>query len=426
MKTDVMNSSSALVEHVRATHFTLIALSAGLILFLSLLKPYSSSNALEQLNEILQMEKLWSPQWIKTFGLFSGPETARGAVTVDFPFSCTLDRHRGSLAYQGEITKDWVVYGTTSWSPASFPKTLSEFESWWNGLLKSQRVDFIDEVAGGTFYLANSKQTYPLVVSSVPDLSQNDRTLKLEAIVGNPDTGELKLKGRLPNPDPEGYVELPVIATRRSEIDQSSLIQRQLKQVKPGEFSRSFPDLSAAARGLESFELEQVQAQLSQEASRDSDASFDTGWLRIPAQQMTSAGILAVLFVQMYFLTNLRELVNRLHASDPGWDTPWIGIYQSALAQTLVFISAVLLPLSALLLIVLQGCSRWISLSGGDWISKIAQKGILLSVLWGILGTGSLVLSCLLSCICWKLCRQLQLMPRRNLDDAKAEGGREE
>jgi hypothetical protein len=412
MRTDNMSSSSALVEHVRTIHFTLIAISAGLILFLSLVKSYNSIDALEQINEIMQLQKIWSPEWIRSLGLFSGPDTESGVVAADAPFLCILDRPPRPLAYHADVTKDWAMSGTNRWNPAYFPKTLSEFEDWWNLLQKPQRVDFVSEVGKGVFNLDNSKQTYPLQVSSLPYLVQSNKNIQLEAIVGNPGAGELILKGRLSNPDPAGFVELPVIATIRAEIDQSSLIERELRQAKPGLFLQSFPDLSASARGLESFDLGQLQVQLSQQASRDTDASFDSGWLKIPAQQLTRYGILAILLVQIYFLVSLRELAHRLYPADPGWGTPWIGMYQSALAQALVFASIVLLPLSAVVLILLRAWSRWIVLSGGNW--RLPQKGIFQFVAWSCLGTGSLVFSCLLCCLCWKVCWRLQSLPRRN------------
>jgi hypothetical protein len=421
MKTDDMSSSSPLVEHVRTIHFTLIAISAGLILFLSLVKSYNSTDALEQINELMQLQRKWSPEWIRSLGIFNGPETESGVVAADAPFICILDWPSRTLAYHAQVTNDWVLYGTTSWSPASFPKTLTEFEDWWNLLQKPQRVDFVDEVGKGVFYLDNSNQAFPLRVSSTPTLTQSDKTLQLEAIVGNPNAGELKLKGRLSKPDPQGYVELPVIATTRTEIDQSSLIERELKQAKPGLFRQSFPDLSASARGLESFDLEQLQVQLIQEASRDADTSFDSGWLKIPAQQITSCGIVMVLLVQTYFLVILRELVNRLYPSDPGWDTPWIGMYQSGLAQALVFVSVVLLPLSAVFFVLLRARSRWIVLSGGN--RGLPPKGIFPFAVWNSLGIGSFVLSCLLCCLCWKFCWHLRSLPRKNKNDAVTQTG---
>jgi hypothetical protein len=56
------------VEHLRTVHFTLVAVSAGLIVVLLSSKSYSPSIARREIYEILELKQLWSSTWIEANG----------------------------------------------------------------------------------------------------------------------------------------------------------------------------------------------------------------------------------------------------------------------------------------------------------------------------------------------------------------------
>jgi hypothetical protein len=56
--------SKDFVEHLRTVHFALIAVSAGLILLVLSARKYDAIVALVQIEEIIDLQKQWSPQWI--------------------------------------------------------------------------------------------------------------------------------------------------------------------------------------------------------------------------------------------------------------------------------------------------------------------------------------------------------------------------
>jgi hypothetical protein len=68
--------SKDFVEHLRTVHFTLIGVSAGLILIVLSAKPYDSTAALRELHQIMELKKLWSIKWV----------TLRGGVEKETEF----------------------------------------------------------------------------------------------------------------------------------------------------------------------------------------------------------------------------------------------------------------------------------------------------------------------------------------------------
>jgi hypothetical protein len=72
--------SKDFVEHLRAVHFALIAVSAGLILLVLSSKEYNAATALVQLEDLLEMKKHWSLDWMEARSEPIGEIDARDRV----------------------------------------------------------------------------------------------------------------------------------------------------------------------------------------------------------------------------------------------------------------------------------------------------------------------------------------------------------
>jgi hypothetical protein len=91
---------------------------------------------------------------------------------------------------------------------------------------------------------------------------------------------------------------------------------------------------------------------------------FEAFGMKFPSAQVTWWGIFLLLSIQIYFLTYLRSLYDKLQPDDPGWDVPWIGMDQSTLSKRIFFFTLVLLPCMAVAL--LAGHRVWQLLDSGD------------------------------------------------------------
>ena len=87
--------SKDFVEHLRTVHFALIAISAGLILLVLSSKQYNAVTALVEAEEILDLKKQWSLDWIIQHGDYEAyfvPESALATI-ARFPLIIYLCRN---------------------------------------------------------------------------------------------------------------------------------------------------------------------------------------------------------------------------------------------------------------------------------------------------------------------------------------------
>ncbi len=63
--------SKDFVEHLRTVHFALLVVSAGLILLLVSSREYNAVSALVQVEQIIDLKRQWSEEWIKKYGAVS-------------------------------------------------------------------------------------------------------------------------------------------------------------------------------------------------------------------------------------------------------------------------------------------------------------------------------------------------------------------
>ncbi len=116
-------------------------------------------------------------------------------------------------------------------------------------------------------------------------------------------------------------------------------------------FERCFPDLSqVASNDGTSYTLKDLNSFLTDQISREWRPELDIYGIKIPAEDRSRWGTALVLVILFYFWLHLRELSPKLLPTDPGLDVAWIGLYPSAYASGLVWLSVFLLPLTSLVL----------------------------------------------------------------------------
>jgi hypothetical protein len=363
------------VEHLRTVHFALIAVSAGLILLVLSSKPYSPAIALRQIEEIIELQKEWSPSWlIESLKVERPVEPARnllwagqGAGQGGYP-NLTLGPDRRNLRFLGTYAKRhsnqkpqtyifvfpeamWRVdephdsegLHPDQWILDRFPKTLSSFKRWWDSLRTILIVDIPGDIStvGVVGFLDEPESEDRYAVLTGQEASASEAALDRVALeyTGLTDVHDgAGFIGRLDN-------ERLFFATyddRRVRLSQEAL-NSYFENWRPGSFEKSFSDLAKASRTFNALEFDDIKKLISDDAAKGAEV-FEAFGMKFPAGQITLWGTIVLLSVQLYLLTYLRLLSGKLRPGDAGWDVPWIGIGQSTLAQLIFFVTLVLLP----------------------------------------------------------------------------------
>jgi len=374
--------SKDFVEHLRLVHLTLVAVSVGIVIIVMSAIPYKPAVAVRELHQILELKKLWSVEWIldhsdhefipyddkggnsntlESHSVFFLSNASALEASVAWP-SKQLDYVGGELF---DFPKDnWVVEDPVheKVTPTSFPTMLGEFEQWWNELNQPLEIYFPCAVIADTSFPKDD--TRPVGGIHVEDFTF-DRT---KALPKNP-LGHLRIQHSL-NSDftlnmnsysyslllirpghPTTAYDASILITRteRTRLDQKNL-GTFFGNWKPGEFKHSFSDLKQAAQDFDSLELEDVEKILDAEAAKGVEVVEVLG-IKIPVGQITIWGTVVILGVQIYLCLFLKQLNGKLRPDDAGWDVPWIGMNQTNLARSVLFLTLSLLPCVALALL---------------------------------------------------------------------------
>jgi hypothetical protein len=379
--------SKDFVEHLRTVHFALIVISAGLILLVLSSRKYNAVNALVQIEEIIDIRKQWSPQWIQNHCAVTRLAAMRNdtsTMQVEPPNwepdpnqiwgisgeSVTTEMRMQNpyrvFALKLKFPKpNWVQanHTTPDWSPFEFPQTLTEFRSWWQTLQQTYTI-YIPRGFKTCPRLSAAGKSHPSACILPPnptgrhvdvDLElTNDRGFALAAIRDQPmlDSNDLWYWG-----DTKVDSVRIGVFPRILEVDECSIrqgtISRLYRNLSEGNFNTSFSDLSTAAENDFDLPLEDVKEFMRDEAAKGPEV-FEAFGIKFRPENITLGGQILVLSIQLYFFIYLRQLSGKLRADDPGWDVPWIGMDTSRLGRIILLISLVLLPISAMALLDFQ------------------------------------------------------------------------
>ncbi len=287
----------------------------------------------------------------------------------------------------------------------SLPITIVRLGQWWEALAH-----------GVTFYMPN--QFGQGFVESEDHKSSGEMVLVNDA-TNAMNVGVLKFNLRLRSRDANGLpVELEseadafglkgkravirIVQARVTKVDQTTF-HELFKDWKAGRFDETFRDLSIATRDLESLGVEHARNRLDDESKAAKGSEhFEIFGVKIPAPQLTRWGILGLLCVQLYFFVHLKQLSNKLHSSDAGWDIPWLGMYASPLPRVIYFVSITVVPVVAVGLLAAQMFADLVSISGVSWNWELSQDTNRWPVFTIILCSLASLTSALLGCLAWK------------------------
>ncbi len=445
--------SKDFVEHLRLVHFALVAVSVGLILLVLSAKSYNPATALRQVQEIILLQKSWSPQW-----LLENIIPSRDNVAAFYSLNEAKEARYPSVERSDNIRITYKpgqhVLGTVYWKrgspqstssfvfvfpesslvmprwlsaqdsilgnqpdpflPGGVPQTLSGFHTWWDILQRPSTVDIPTEVCptGGIIGEntvigdAQHKNLGSFVVLSENSTVDSPANLqRVELLVGRPsDSRQIGYIGDLPTKKKEqaffAFGKIPQLVVNQEKLT------KLFPNWHPGSFDTTFRDLDRAGHELGVLDLMQVKTIISDDAPKGVEV-FEVFGMKLPSALINSWGPVIVLAVQLYFFVYLRQLSGNLHPDDAGWDVPWIGMDQSSLARIMFFATLVLLPAIALTFLggrdILQMTADYRDTAKGllslkvpikEWGSKILE-----SILFLIVG---LISALVLGCLSWK------------------------
>lgn len=409
--------------------------------------------ALVEIEEITDLKQTWSPAWMEQFGEgheSKGPDqrdilpriiewTSCGTKTQQKrqlgSSQCSIAYARtyspvdnsDSASFRGSIKfpsdefiavecvlpkENWRQSGSAdAWSPTKFPRTLSEFEKWWDNLGKSSYIIYLPKSAKhgevvdillpskdkryrggfepGAVVLKGGKEQGPQYRFQLSLLGSPEQHSQEESTYNGLSGGKL--------------LNIPIYAWDRRTVTQDTIIRR-FHNLHGGEFGSSFADLAQASELISDLPLEDVRDFIRDEAAKGPEV-FEAFGMRFPAGQVTLWGTVLMLGVQLYFLTYLQQLSGKLGAGDPGWDVPWIGMNPGAVAQSIFFATIAPLPSFALVLLAIRR-TIWLysDVSFDKSKSFAARIGSLHWSSWA--GFTILLLACfasiVLALLCWR------------------------
>jgi len=431
-RNDPVHWSKDFVEHLRTVHFTLIAIAVGLSVLVLSSKQYNAVNALVQIEEILDLKRQWSPAWMEQFGdtekqstelrnLDHFLETNSSVSWSDAGFEGVIYPKRKSLLLPNEIAvkckfpkENWYQSGF-DWSPTKFPETLTDFKAWW-GALGQSYVIYLPNSISGSGVVENLKESLKNAAEfPVADFRSTieERTPQLELQLSldpqelsdsTDEDGKQQSFSYTARMGDDGDLMLIVsILTLKRYAVTRETISHHFHNLHAGEFQDTFADLARASDAMSDLPLQDIKEFIHDEAAKGPEI-FEVFGMKFPAGQVTLWGIILLLSIELYFFTYLRQLAGKLSSDDPGWDVPWIGMDGSTLAQAILFVTLVPLPVAALTLLAVRRAASLFVVSS----DKNASVFTLLRSL-NLAGRGEiavLLLACVaslvLALLCWK------------------------
>jgi hypothetical protein len=435
---DPVHWSKDFVEHLRTVHFTLIAIAVGLSVLVLSSKQYNAINALVQIEEILDLKRQWSPAWMEQFG--DTEKQSAELRNLDHFLDTNSSVSWGDPGFEGVIygmkrryplspneiavkckfpKENWYQSGF-DWSPTKFPETLTDFKAWWGSLGQSYVIYLPNSIAdsGVVENLRESLKSDTEV--SVADFRSTieERTPQLELQLSldpkelsdsTDEDGKQQSFSYVAQmgDDRELMLKVSILTLKRYAVTRGT-ISHHFHNLHTGEFQDTFADLARASDAMSDLPLQDIKEFIHDEASKGPEI-FEVFGMKFPAGQVTLWGIILLLSIELYFFTYLRQLAGKLGPDDPGWDVPWIGMDGSTLAQAILFVTLVPLPVAALTLLAVRRATSLFVISSNKSASVFT---LLRSLNWAGRGeVAVLLLACvaslILAILCWKYRPQL-------------------
>jgi hypothetical protein len=404
-----MHWSKDFVEHLRTVHFALIVTCVALIVIKTSGTESSYQKARDQIELVKQLipemnanafadnaEKVYNAannrnasNYINSY--HRGSEMLRASISVSDVFLVAEAPYRGS---EPPKTHPGYPVGTMKWANTSIPSQMSSLETFktaWDAISKHYLLGSCNGITAPE--LVRNHDIEKLFTADGPAGKAKAADAYLSCSPENEEdyAVEEELGARRPQSTGDSDPLLVLADTGHSVIvgllDQGyvpffpqDVLRAKFPDLPQGKFSEAFADLNDLTNGLQSDEINELQAWLSNQQSQHSSESFEAFGVRFPASATVGWGTVVVLAVQIYLLLHLRELAPRLTSDDPGLDVPWVGLYRWGVSR-LMMIASLLLP--AFTIFVLNADSHhWLRAYGlAHWKTQLAPIGsIILSL----------------------------------------------
>lgn len=246
--------SKDFVEHLRAVHFTLVAVSIGLILIMS----RTNSPALGQIRQIIELKGEWPPEGLVPRTVTGDPKI-RTIGWKDQSLTARVIRRDGRTSRVRLLLRppNWYPVGSITRQIAffrlvHFPAALGDFERWWNRLETEHQYPFLYPYAvykegSVTQRLNRSVNQMQLEPETSSVESEASASVQLEFKCTNEDWPLKECpdeKWAFSGSDFQGNLySLPVAGVGIGSLDQSSIIESNIVRSalwKKGSFARVF------------------------------------------------------------------------------------------------------------------------------------------------------------------------------------------
>lgn len=312
------------VEHLRTVHLTLVAVSLAVLIIMLSARPYRPAVAVRELHQILELKKLWSPQWIRSKGTHKD---------IHLKYDDTMEKKYPGLttkvSVQSEI-KDLsarvyfperkrakrvedvlLIFPAQNYAELNpdgervaavgFPETLNEFERWWNNLSKPVQL-YAPKIVLGTLAFQTPNHDSGELALRHSRLEPNQGTPNYSAEINlllehnkwdDPDEQNVRSMwySSIQHDSKSGEVyhcDLEVTNAEETTLDRTNLAA-YFGNWRIDGYRRSFADLREAAKEFGSLELEDQILEVS--SVRDTGAIFLLPSSNVRIRENTSAKV---------------------------------------------------------------------------------------------------------------------------------------
>jgi hypothetical protein len=455
------------VEHLRTVHFAMIVVAVALIALVFSAKEYNSLQALVEIEQIIELRKVWSPQWIeqnsdKNHNVFVHWGTNYGSQQPQTKMFVRVEKSRRKGLKVGNLfvldlpkSEDEVRFYRVRerrYYPqlSPIPNNLANFRSWWTSIAEptievlprflSSKCSFRPEsyfdvpvaacriLGSGTLddrYRASRierviKASYNSKLSidgvDLPTIGSNGKLTFSDNMERHYEDLELQLEGRDKLSNTQFVAE---VSDADIFIVDRAIVAAAFFNSRNGEFKDVFRDLIKAARGMEFLELEDIKKHLAESVGKEENV-FEMFGVKFPADQITFWGAACLVACQIYFCLYLKQRVGNLSHDADAWQVPWIGMDHSIMARILFFVTLVLIPASAILLLCGRASGLVEEWNGGlnpwrwDWTGEWS---------WGVLVRleTAIAVSMYLGLLSWKYRPSIRAMKSHGIYDEPRE-----
>lgn len=437
-------------EHLRTVHFTLVFLCAASFLIALARGKEEISPAREQLDQIWKLVDEWNPKFLQA----SIPETNNLLVLPDglgarkltattksgkWKFAAkfvsrqpvafvTVDASKEDLRTDCTMDTSTVAGGRGRQDPSrlnsefSSPQNVKEFAEIWDSLGDAKLYEPDWEGDANTIYDPDSKrlknqkcamkQLGLEVLSAKEESKAQSVPLRMQCLVpsssaaidrlqhgGGDDNcqadegatqGNAKPQYQLHGRVAEHDLYFKVYVTPRDLDGQAMLFLGKGQPWHHGRFQDSFRELSEAATGSETKPWSDLERQLADDEVRSPSEVFEAFGMKIPANLSLYGALTMILLVQFYFWAQLYEFPRAQRPEAVEESVAWVGTYVSRPSRVLMFVSLVLLPVSAVAALGIRAVWKYNVQwhSSARWSKGLKTDCLLFSV--GLLAVGIL------------------------------------